>query len=286
MNKSININILKDSLNENLEQHLSLILPNHSIKDVYQYALFPPGKLFRPLLVAAIAYDIDGNFSNNHQLLASVIEMHHAYTLIHDDLPCMDDDDKRRDKPSTHIAFGEWQALLVGDGLLAASYQLLSKIHSPQQQEIFRFISWALGPKGLIQGQVMDLSNESHNSFDNILTTHKLKTSRLIQAALIGSLLLSGSYKNKKLYLDIYRLGHNLGISFQLLDDLSEIDEGKIGIHEQEINPFFQYPDQAKRALLDTKQRVEKILKKHKMNNLEILVEKYYLKNMRLFSQL
>ena len=115
-----------------LSLHLTRSLPHHAIKDVYFYASLPGGKLFRPHLVWSILKDLNPtqyldsiqNFNSNHAYLSSAVEFHHTYTLLHDDLPAMDNDLTRRGKPCTHIAFGEWQALLAGDGLLNISYQI------------------------------------------------------------------------------------------------------------------------------------------------------------------
>ena len=178
-----------------LTHHLVRNLPNHKILDVYLYACLPGGKLFRPHLVWSVLQDLNPelaqssslNLDSNHALLSSGVEFHHTYTLLHDDLPSMDNDLLRRGKPCTHIAFAEWQALLAGDGLLNLSYQLLSKIKHPRSNELFRFFSWALGPKGLIHGQVMDLAHEMNESFQNTLRTHELKTARLIQVSILGS---------------------------------------------------------------------------------------------------
>ena len=123
---------IQDEISQNLKLHLKQCIPNQLMKEVYEYCVLPPGKLFRPKLVYAIAKDLSEKtnlqITQNHKYLASFVEVHHAYTLVHDDLPCMDDDDFRRGKPSAHKAYGEWKALLAGDGLLNVSYELLSKL--------------------------------------------------------------------------------------------------------------------------------------------------------------
>ena len=162
-----------------IKHELLLCLPKHQSAEFYNYALFPTGKLFRSKLISAFSKDHNLNtITNNQILLCSSIEAHHTYTLLHDDLPCMDDDDERRGKPSTHIKFGEWQSLLTGDGLLNISYRLLSKIQSRNLNTILSIYSHALGPKGLIHGQVLDLSEEMNNNFSTLLLTHELKTAR------------------------------------------------------------------------------------------------------------
>jgi geranylgeranyl pyrophosphate synthase len=97
-------------------------IDNHSLKEAYQYVLFPPGKLFRPLLFLNLLED-NGLNPQDYYETAVGLELHHSYTLVHDDLPCMDDDDMRRGRPSAHKKFNEWKAILIGDGLLNLSYQ-------------------------------------------------------------------------------------------------------------------------------------------------------------------
>ncbi len=230
--------------------HLNLCLPHHKMRDVYFYAVFPGGKFFRPGLVWAIAHDLNRalfdhskeGIMSNHSLLASSVELHHTYTLLHDDLPCMDNDTMRRGKPCTHIAFGEWQALLAGDGLLNTSYQLISKMNHPRAMELLKLFSWACGPKGLIHGQCLDLSFEMGNSFQNIIRTHELKTARLIQVAILGSALLSSEKPNRRLEKKLFNYSKLLGINFQLIDDLSELAEKEISLHEKEVNPWLKFP--------------------------------------------
>jgi len=182
-----------------MKTHLKMCLPHHQISEVYEYATLPGGKLIRPHLVWSILQDLNPKLYNqsssnpfsDHALLSSSIEFHHSYTLLHDDLPCMDDDQIRRGKACTHLVYGEWKALLAGDGLLNVSYQLLSKLKNKRSNDLFRFYSWSTGPKGLIHGQVLDLSNEMNLSFENTLRTHELKTARLFQVAILGSAILS-----------------------------------------------------------------------------------------------
>ncbi|MGK0367665.1 MAG: geranylgeranyl pyrophosphate synthase, partial [Thermoproteota archaeon] len=184
------------SLYTELESKLHQFLIQHCPTSVdsapFLYASLPAGKLFRPLLACAIANDINnGPVENNLFNFAIALELHHTYTLIHDDLPCMDDDDIRRGRPSTHKKFNEWIAILTGDGLLNLSYRALAEIDHPSLSSLIKFFSWALGPKGLIQGQVFDLSEDCQKSFTRLLRMHELKTGRLLQVAILGATLLS-----------------------------------------------------------------------------------------------
>jgi len=253
---------------DNLKQHLHQSLPNDPIQSVYNYCVLPPGKLFRPKLVHAIANDLSKNFKLtphcDHALLCSFVEIHHAYTLVHDDLPCMDDDDMRRNKPSAHKAFGEWKALLIGDGLLNISYEILSKLKSTNLRLILKIATRCLGPKGLIQGQVLDLDNQMLESFSSIKKTHEFKTARLIQISLLLSYLLIEDPKEisttpYRTSLEITQLGKYLGLTFQFIDDLSELTSMDLSQHEQEINPWFTFPTQVSLELIKGIQEIDKI---------------------------
>ncbi|MBF0312565.1 MAG: polyprenyl synthetase family protein [Oligoflexia bacterium] len=303
--------LLRKELTDDLYAHLKETLPRQQfVGDAYQYAVFPPGKLFRPLLVKAIACDFAprprfNNFDNNlfpslftkwhthsnHAYLASAIEVHHAYTLAHDDLPCMDNDSMRRNKPTTHIVYGEWMALLVGDGLLNCSYALLAKLKLACTRDIISFVSWCLGPKGLIHGQVMDLSFERRDKdnpvlFYELMQMLELKTSRLIQAAIVSSFAVSmaeqreqknsyASYGIKRSMFDLFKLGKHLGLAFQLLDDLYDLVEQKESSHEKAINAFMTYPEEAHKQLLESLNKVDHFVRKYNLQAMQLVLQEY-----------
>lgn len=275
-----------------LRYHLKMMLPHHQSSEVYDYAIFPGGKLFRPHLVWSVLKDINPilyteskvNKFSPHALLSSAVEFHHSYTLIHDDLPSMDNDFERRGKPSTHIAFGQWQALLAGDGLLNLSYQLLSKSNSSRTLELLRFFSWALGPKGLIHGQVMDLSHEMTLSLKNTLRTHELKTARLIQVAILGSAILAQSKDTKKEKL-LWRYSKLLGINFQLIDDLSELTVVNLSEHEKEVNPWLHHKKECLNETINCLKIFNSISSILKLTSTDEIVSNYYLKMIELITK-
>ena len=169
------------------------------------------------------------------------------------------------------------KALLVGDGLQAASYQILAKIDSPMISKLLRLTTWALGSRGLIQGQVLDLY-EKPTGMGYILETHKLKTSRLIQTAILGSYLLADEKNhNLRRTVELFRLGHNMGIVFQLLDDLAEVKEDKTAGHEQQINPFVSNYELASKELENALERLEKSM--HSTPHLNHMIKQYLNKN-------
>lgn len=264
---------MTQNIKNDLVKHLEICLPNHHFKKVLEYATLPPGKLFRPQLVLAIAKDL-GELTNGHKFLASSIEIHHAYSLVHDDLPSMDDDDYRRGKLSTHKNFNEALAILAGDALLNYSYEILSNINSKFLPELLKLYGEMTGSRGLILGQVMDLDDTEKN-LDDILTIHSLKTSCLIQLALQGSNLLSGSKLNKE---EVMKLGFTLGIVFQLIDDLSELGD-KINSHEKSINPFLKFEQSTVlNKLTDYITIMHEIICTHNLINLKKVIDNYLLK--------
>lgn len=237
---------LISTLAQNLESHLSSQLPLCDFSEVSKYGVLPPGKLFRPILAAQTFAHYKGEESLEQEIsnpnsdlsyFCSALEIHHAYTLMHDDLPCMDNDDTRRGKPSTHIKYGEWQSLLAADGLLNISYALCSNMKGPDTLSILRLASWALGPRGLILGQALDLSHQTNESFQKLIWTHQLKTGRLIQLSIIGAAILAQNSEIQE-YKNLRRFSEALGLAFQLIDDLTELCVEDLSSHEKTINPW------------------------------------------------
>jgi len=276
------INNIIEQLSNNLKRHISSEIYDDFFSETYTYSLFPAGKLFRPLLVWSVAQDFsksensssDDIFTEDHARMASFVESHHTYTLIHDDMPCMDDDDMRRGRPSTHKKFGQWQALLSGDGLLNASYGILSKIQSPNIAHVYRYSTWALGPKGLILGQALDLSGTMTESFQDLVLTHKLKTARLIQTSLVGPYLLIPeknlkSKRNLKNIKKLHKLGEHMGVAFQLLDDLCELVDEELSAHENEVNPWPRFTELCYKELDRSLLYIEKYFNENKTENLK-----------------
>ena len=200
-------------INKKLIDLLNQNTPKHEFKNVIEYSLLPAGKLFRPLLVLNAAKDLN-RITEDHLTFAAAIEMHHTYTLIHDDLPAMDDDDERRGRPSCHIKFTEHDAILAGDALLAISFGALSELSSHCQILLKKMYEYT-GAQGLILGQVKDLAKEN-DSIENILEIHELKTARLIQLSLVGSAIIC----NKQ----------------DLINDLEDL--GKYMMYEREASKY------------------------------------------------
>ena len=278
-------------IEQTMRHQLAKLLPNHASSDIYTYATLPGGKLFRPHLVWSTLKDTNPELyekSKNdplsaHALLATAVEFHHSYTLIHDDLPSMDNDTMRRGKPCTHLAYGEWQALLAGDGLLNLSYQLLAKMKNNRTLELMRFFSWALGPKGLIHGQVLDLSQEMTKSLENTLRTHELKTARLIQVAVLGSAILANG-KNTEREKKLWKYSRLLGINFQLIDDLSELSESVLSDHEKEVNPWLHHPEKTFETTVNALATFDQLSVDLNMVETNAIVKDYYAKMLALIT--
>ncbi|MFZ8933805.1 MAG: polyprenyl synthetase family protein [Bacteriovoracaceae bacterium] len=254
---------LEAALSNNLQSLTANINISSKVKlnEAMNYSVLPAGKLFRPKLAMATYLDKGGDSQNLADIyhFCSFLEFHHAYSLVHDDLPSMDDDDMRRGRASTHKAYGEWMGVLTGDALLSASYQSLTKIKHPQSMNILKFCTWALGPKGLILGQAYDMSGQINSGLADLLLTHLLKTGRLIQCALVGGRALSEdkmSYSELKKYM---RMGKSIGLIFQLIDDLSELADDNLGEHEKEINRWISSPVQLFEALQEQLKELDKL---------------------------
>ncbi len=261
-------------LSAELEKALLRTVHHPGLLEVMDYAVLPAGKLFRPRLVLALSQDL--NLSNESLHLGSAIELHHAYTLVHDDLPSMDNDLIRRGKPSTHAQFGEWKAVLGGDALLISSFQELLQIQHVSLPKILRLFAWATGAKGLIAGQFMDLSTNGSQSLSEILRIHELKTARLIQIATMGSYFLSSKTQSLRNDLTFMRLGRDIGVSFQLLDDLSELTDKTVSPHEKMVNPFLKNPTESFHELIRTHASLQKSLSTHKLSALESMLKDYF----------
>jgi len=193
---------------------------NSRLKEAMEYALHAQGKRFRPLLVHSLAeraaHDTDV------LLLASAIELIHTYSLIHDDLPSMDNDDLRRGQATVHKQFDEATAILAGDALLTYAFELIafSTLSSNEKVEAVSILAKASGANGMVYGQVLDMQIELDSSLEERLTLcYENKTGALFSAALkLGNLL----NKNQMESVHLERIGKLMGIVFQIQDDYLE----------------------------------------------------------------
>ncbi len=200
--------------------------------EAMKYTTMAGGKRIRAFLVLMFAR-LSGGSVESALPFACAVEMIHAYSLIHDDLPCMDDDDIRRGKPSNHIVYGEAQALLAGDALLTYAFEVCAsnKLVDPAlAAKAVALLAGFAGSCGMVGGQVLDLEGENRKlSKDELHHVHELKTGALIQAA--TTLGCCTSAVGEK-YIDIAKkYGHNVGLAFQVVDDILDVtsDEATLG---------------------------------------------------------
>ncbi|AMM42036.1 farnesyl-diphosphate synthase [Candidatus Desulfofervidus auxilii] len=198
------------------------------IVEAMRYSLFAGGKRLRPILCLA-ATEIVGGKKETALPVACALEMIHTYSLIHDDLPAMDNDDFRRGKPTNHRVFGEAMAILAGDGLLTEAFylltypDLLAKIPPAQLVWISHLIAQAAGFRGMVSGQVMDLEATGKEiGLEELKAIHDHKTGALIRVAVESGAIIGGGNKTEVEALKEY--GTQIGLAFQIVDDVLDIE--------------------------------------------------------------
>jgi geranylgeranyl diphosphate synthase type II len=209
------------------------------IADAMRYSLLGGGKRLRPLLVLASAEGVAQAMSTSEAAArdsalpaACALEMIHTYSLIHDDLPSMDDDDLRRGRPTSHVVHGEGMAILAGDGLQAEAFRLLAR--EPQgyhptlmmrKLKVLSLIADAAGPAGMVGGQAIDLSAVGNQSMtaEMLRDMHARKTGALIRASVAAGAIMGGA--DDKLFAALDTYGTEIGLAFQIVDDILD-EEG------------------------------------------------------------
>lgn len=197
---------------------------NNAQSDIYaamEYSLFAGGKRLRPILTL-LTCELCGGEAKNALPFACALEMIHTYSLIHDDLPAMDNDDLRRGKPTNHKVFGEATAILAGDALLntAMEVALTSALAPDAVQKMLRVLFAASGTEGMIGGQVIDIKNDKLTN-DALFELHLLKTGALIRASGVLGAMAAGAADEEIATIDTFC--KNLGIAFQIRDDILDV---------------------------------------------------------------
>lgn len=213
-------------INSALEKYLYNVSDGQSIvKDAMNYSLFNGGKRIRPILVMEFCRICGGN-PENALPFACAIEMIHTYSLIHDDLPCMDNDDMRRGKPSCHKAFGEEYALLAGDGLLTLAFETAAKsdnVSGEALRKAVNILAHFAGIDGMVGGQVIDLlSEKTRPSLEKLKIIDSLKTGALIKAACVLGCYASDNFDDKKIN-SALTYAADVGLAFQIVDDILDV---------------------------------------------------------------
>ncbi len=216
-------------VNEYLDKYVvEKDLPEKSIYSAMRYSLLAGGKRLRPVLSLAVC-DMLGGRREDVLPFACAVEMIHTYSLIHDDLPAMDNDDYRRGRLTNHKVYGEALAILAGDGLLNLAFELLleSILKSNENRDLkiraAAIIAKASGVEGMIAGQVIDLESENKKIPSDILERmHRCKTGALIKAPVVSSAVLCGADEDSVKKLECF--AQNLGLAFQIKDDILDVE--------------------------------------------------------------
>jgi geranylgeranyl diphosphate synthase type II len=220
-----------------LEKHLPPVTQTPaSIHGAMRHSVFAGGKRLRPVLAMEAARTINaahGGAKSKEGLpegiedLGAAIEMLHTYSLIHDDLPALDNDDLRRGKPTCHVAFGEAIAILAGDALQTLAYQTLAGLHCPAQQtgKIVGLIAEATGTvEGMIGGQVLDLEGEhTKPTAESVFAIHRAKTGALIRVSIVAGGIYAGADADDARRLTEF--GTKAGLAFQIVDDVLDMTQ-------------------------------------------------------------
>jgi geranylgeranyl diphosphate synthase, type II len=224
----------KQRLENVLPRYITRMAAPETIKRAMAYSLEAGGKRIRPLLLFATLHSF-GKKPDIGLPVACAIEMIHTYSLIHDDLPSMDNDDLRRGKPTNHKVFGEAMAILAGDGLLTYAFQVIAEANdariSPMTKiRLIEELAKAAGPEGMVAGQVADIEGEGKQlSLEQLEYIHRHKTGKMLQYSVLAGALLAGAKDEQLRHLDMF--ASHLGLAFQIRDDILDIEgsEEKIG---------------------------------------------------------
>lgn len=275
MNRTLNIQQYIKASAASVEQELKRSIPEEweipdTLREAVMYSLLAGGKRLRPVLMMA-AVEALGDEAETALPVACAVEMIHTYSLIHDDLPAMDNDDYRRGKLTNHKVYGEAMAILAGDALLthafytAAQVSRRAEVPAERALAIIEMLSELAGPKGMVGGQVADMLGEQgltkQEELDGI---HRHKTGDLIVFSLKAGGILGGA--NAEQLTALERFGYKIGLAFQIQDDILDItgDEKKLGksVNSDEKQQKVTYPYLI--GLEASRRRVEKLTEEGK----------------------
>ena len=236
--------IWRPKIDQQLQTDLIAISDDAEFAQMMCYAVLNGGKRLRPLLTLAVLSSFNVSVTPNLLKLATAVEWVHSYSLVHDDLPAMDNDLWRRGQPSVHAKFGESSAILVGDALLTGAFQVVSeanalaanvqKVSDEQVITIIRQLSRYAGANGMVIGQIHDMQKNGHQksdvTYDWLLNdVYAPKTAALISyAADIGGKLsqeMASTLVHPKTQYDLYQFGYDFGLAFQIQDDIDDFDQ-------------------------------------------------------------
>lgn len=215
-------------IDASLDRMLLAAQPSETLVKAMRYSLMAGGKRIRPVLCLAACEAVGGQ-AEKALTAACALEMIHTYSLIHDDLPAMDDDRLRRGKATCHIAFDEATAILAGDALLTLAFEVLASVkfsdgaEAAQWLQVIELIAKAAGYRGMIQGQMLDIASEGGElAADELETMHRLKTGALIETSVACGALLGGADQRQRKLLTTY--ARKIGLAFQVTDDILNVE--------------------------------------------------------------
>ena len=213
-------------LDRALSAYLDSLGSKGRLTDAMRHSLMAGGKRLRPNLCLASSQAVGAGSSQTALPVACALEMIHTYSLIHDDLPAMDDDRLRRGRPTCHVAFDEATAILAGDALLTLAFEVAASMQTlrPEQRiEVVRLLAAAAGPLGMVQGQMLDMQSEGRSlALEELRGLHALKTGAMIEAALVSGAVVAGAACAQ---LDALRdYGRAIGLAFQVVDDILNVE--------------------------------------------------------------
>lgn len=213
------LKVISAKTEEKLNEHLppETEIP-HTMHSAMRYSTFAGGKRLRPALAMA-AWDVFDGKGESIYYVTSALEMFHTFSLIHDDLPCMDDDDFRRGKPTCHKKYGEAEAVLAGDALCIHAFELLARTGDVR---VITTMAKSLGTAGMIGGQIVDIESEGKKvDLETVNYIHNCKTAALIEASLVVGAQAAGA--SDEAIVPLVDYGRNIGLAFQIVDDVLDI---------------------------------------------------------------
>jgi len=212
-------------IEKELSKYIAALNAPSVIKEAMDYSLQAGGKRIRPILLLSTLHALKQDI-NRGLATACAVEMIHTYSLIHDDLPAMDNDDLRRGKPTNHKVYGEAIAILAGDGLLTYSFQLIAEdqqLTPIAKLELMKLLSTAAGAEGMVGGQVADMQGENTTlSIDQLEYIHANKTGKLITFSVMAGAMIGGATQKQLKLFEKY--SNHIGIAFQIRDDVLDIE--------------------------------------------------------------
>ena len=287
------MNAQKKEVTEALKSFIESRFTNRPlIIEAMQYSLFAGGKRFRPILTLASADTVEVSNKTQHRELAKpvacAIELIHTYSLVHDDLPAMDNDVLRRGRPTSHVKYGEGLAILAGDGLLTEAFRIVTElphtndpIINKRKLHVAKYLAFAAGPLGMVGGQSTDLEASGQilkrkNKLldeEQLKSMHRIKTGALIRAAAVSGAIMVGASKEQLRCVEGY--AHELGLGFQIIDDILDVEgaqeklgktAGKDATLGKSTYPAFWGIDKSRRLATEAIEKAKSHLKEATLN--------------------